>query len=135
MRTFLAAPFVIAAALGGAAAHAQQAHDPETLAKIAEGEVAELDMNSIRKFGDIQGRFDVHVKRQDGATSQDGTTPRTLRFMTNCQEGTMTVAAVGLFDQYGQVAKTLVSPPGAIDPTKPEKGTQEAKWLQRVCMF
>jgi len=135
MRYLLAAPLVIAAAFGGAAVHAQQAQDPETLAKIAQGEVGELDMNSIRKFGDIQGRFDVHIKRQDGATSPEGITPRTVRFMTNCQEGTMAVAAVGLFDPSGQLAKTIVSPPGAIDPTKPEKGTQEAQWLRRVCMF
>ncbi len=126
---------VVVATLTGAPALAQQTMDPEFLAKIGEGEVAELDTPSIRKFGDIQGRFDVKIARKDGARSPDGTTPRTVRFMVNCQEGTMAVAAVGLYDPSGQLAKTMVSPPGAVDPSKPEQGTQEAKWLQRVCMF
>jgi hypothetical protein len=47
----------------------------------------------------------------------------------------MTLAAVGLFDANGQLQKTLVVPPRASDPVKPEKGTPAAKWLQRVCMF
>jgi hypothetical protein len=55
--------------------------------------------------------------------------------MANCKDGTMVVAAVGLFDPSGQLAKTIVAPPRSIDEVKPEKGTQEAKWLQRVCMF
>ena len=41
----------------------------------------------------------------------------------------------GVFDRSGQLTKTMVVPPGAADPIKPEKGSQEAKWLQRVCMF
>ena len=131
----LAIPLIVTAAVTGGTAQAQQSLDPETLAKVREGEVAELDRPSITKYGDIQGRFDVKIKRRDGAESTDGTTPRTVRFMVNCREGTMVVAAVGLFDPGGQLAKTMVSPPGAIDPAKPEKGTQEAKWLQTVCMF
>jgi len=135
MRYRFAVPLIFSATAIGGTATAQQTLDPEILAKVREGEVAELDTPSITKYGELQGRFDVKIKRQDGAESPDGTTPRTVRFMTNCREGTMVVAAVGLFDPSGQLAKTMVSPPGAIDPAKPEKGTQEAKWLQTVCMF
>lgn len=127
---------IVTTALSGAIAHAQEAaHTPETLARVAEGEVGQLDTQSIVKYGDIQGRFDVFIERGDGAPSPDGTTPRRVRYMVNCQEGTMAVAAVGLFDRGGQVSKTMVSPPGAVDPVKPEKGSEEAKWLQRTCLF
>jgi len=133
MKVVLAVPFIVAVTLAGVPVQAQEAQDPETLAKIAEGEVGELDTTTIRKFGDIQGRFDVHVKRTDGVRSTIA--PRVVRFMANCKEGTMVVAAVGLFDPSGQLAKTMVSPPGAIDAATPEKGSQEAKWLRTVCMF
>lgn len=127
---------IAAAALSGAIAHAQEAaHTPETLARVAEGEVGQLDVQSIVKYGEIQGRFDVFIKRGDDTPSADGTTPRRVRYAVNCQEGTVVVAAVGLFDRSGQLSKTMVSPPGAVDPVKPEKGSDEAKWLQRVCMF
>jgi hypothetical protein len=45
------------------------------------------------------------------------------------------LAAVGLYDRNGNVAQTMVVPPRSIDPVKPVKGSDEAKWLQRVCMF
>lgn len=135
MKIIFAVPMLAAAATLAASPVRAQTQDPETLARIAEGEVGELDTTSIRKYGDIQGRFDVRIKRKDGAPSPDGVTPRTVRFMANCKDGTMVVAAVGLFDPSGQLAKTMVAPPGAIDAYVPEKDTQEAKWLRTVCMF
>lgn len=134
MKILFAVPMLVAATLAASPIRAQT-QDAETLARIAEGEVGELDTTTIRKYGDIQGRFDVHIKRRDGAPSPSGVTPRTVRFMANCKDGTMVVAAVGLFDPGGQLAKTMVAPPGAVDPTAPEKGTQEEKWLRTVCMF
>ena len=65
----------------------------------------------------------------------DGSSSRRLRYMANCQDGTMTLAAVGVFDNSGNVLKTLVAPPGSLDPVTPEKGSEAAKWLRRVCMF
>lgn len=135
MKIRLAVPLIVSAALTGAPVLAQQAQDPEVLAKIGEGEIGQLDSTTIRKYGDTHGRFDVHIKRRDGSPSRDGITPRTVRFMANCKEGTMVVAAVGMFDPDGQLAKTMVSPPGAVDPHVPEKGTQGEKWLRTVCMF
>ena len=134
MKVQFAVPMVIVAALAGTPVHAQS-QDPEALSKIGEGEVAELDTTTIRKYGEIQGSFNVNIKRQDGASSPEGTTPRTVRFMANCKDGTMVVAAVGLFDGSGQLAKTMVAPPRSIDEVKPEKGTLEAKWLRQVCMY
>jgi hypothetical protein len=60
---------------------------------------------------------------------------RRVRYITNCEEGTFTLAAVGLLDRNGNALKTMVVPPGAVDPVKPEKGTDAAKWVRRVCMY
>ncbi len=134
MKVLFAVPMIVATALAATLVHAQS-QDPEALAKIGEGEVGELDTPTIRKYGETQGSFNVNIKRTDGASSPGGITPRTVRFMANCKEGTMVVAAVGLFGPGGQLAKTLVAPPRSIDEVKPEKGTPEAKWLRTVCMF
>jgi hypothetical protein len=108
----------------------------ETLATVQESEKAQLDLQTIRKYGDVQGRFEVFVGWADAARPAPGTyTPRRVRYMANCEDGTMTLAAVGVMGQDGQVQKTIVAPPGSIDPVKPQKGSEQAKWLQRVCMF
>jgi hypothetical protein len=108
----------------------------ESMAEVKTGEKAQLDMQTIRRYGDVQGRFDVVVAWADPAVQRpEGQAMRRLRYMANCEEGTMTLAAVGVFDSSGNVLKTMVAPPGSLDPVKPEKGSEESKWLRRVCMF
>jgi hypothetical protein len=117
-------------------AAAQSPLDAETLSQPRDGESAEFDMQSIRKYGDVLGTFHVHILWTDTSRPfpQDYL-PRRVRYAVNCEEGTLTLAAVGLFDRAGQLQKTMVVPPGASDPVKPEKGSEQAKWVQRVCMF
>lgn len=108
----------------------------EAAAQPQPGERASLDLQSIRRYGEVQGRFEVVVAWADPGTPRPaGLGQRRVRYMANCEEGTMTLAAVGVFDDNGSVLKTMVAPPGSLDPVKPEKGTEEAKWLRRVCMF
>jgi hypothetical protein len=122
---FLAAP-----------ALADDPYSPEPLAQVKAGERAELDLQTIRRYGEIQGRFEVVVAPVDqSSVPPDGPAFRRVRYMANCEEGTMTLAAVGVIDSNGNVLKTLVAPPGSLDPVKPEKGSEQAKWLRRVCMF
>jgi hypothetical protein len=124
------------ALLAGAAAHAQEPGSPESLAQAKAGEEARLDLQTIRKFGQTQGRFEVVVAWADSSRpAPEDYGPRQVRYMANCDEGTISLAAIGVFDRSGQLTKTMIIPPGGADPIKPEKGSQEAKWLQRVCMF
>ena len=134
MRTS-AAVVVLALAVAGAA-FAQDPASIESMAEVKAGERAQLDLQSIRRYGDVQGRFEVIVATADPDSERsDGSSSRRLRYMANCQDGTMTLAAVGVFDNSGNVLKTLVAPPGSLDPVTPEKGSEAAKWLRRVCMF
>jgi hypothetical protein len=117
-------------------ASSQEPSSIESMAQVQPGEKAQLDLQTIRRYGDVQGRFEVVVAWADAsATRPDGQAMRRVRYMANCEEGTMTLAAVGVFDTSGQVLKSMIAPPGSLDPVKPEKGSEEAKWLRRVCMF
>ena len=117
-------------------AAAQAPLDAETLAQAREGESVSLDMQSIRRFGDTLGSFQVSVVWVDSVRPPpEDYFPRRVRYAVNCDEGTLTLAAVGLLDRAGQMQKMMVVPPGASDPVKPAKGSEQAKWVQRVCMF
>ena len=110
--------------------------DAETLARPQEGETAKLDLQSIQRFGDVIGRFEVLVTWTDTTRAvPPGHYSRRVRYATNCVEGTYVLAAVGLIDRNGIGVKMMIVPPGAIDPVKPEKGTEAAKWVRQVCMF
>lgn len=136
MSTRIAHTLSALALVAVAPAHAQQPQTPEELAQVREGEVARLDLQTIRKYGDTQGRFEILIAWADsGRPAPEGYGPRTVRYMADCSEGTMMLAAVGLYDRNGQVAKTMLVPPRSVDPVKPQKGSDAAKWLQRVCMF
>jgi hypothetical protein len=44
------------------------------------------------------------------------------------------IAAVAVFDRSGALVKRMMAPPGASDPTTPEAGSPQAKWLKDVCV-
>ena len=126
----------LASAMLLAAAYGQTIESAEALAKPQPGETAELDLQSIKRFGDNIGRFEVNIVRVDPASARpNGPGPRRVRYVIDCEAQTMTLAAVGVFDDSGQVQRSLVVPPGAVDPVKPAKGTPEYKWLRRACLF
>lgn len=128
----------LAVALSATSLHAQDTTpEPEVLAQAKPGEKMKFDLQSVKKYGDVQGQFDVIINWSEDADipKPKDYTPRRVRYITNCQDGTMTVAAVGIFDQIGQITKTVVAPPRSLDPVKPEKGTPQSKWIQQVCMF
>ena len=128
--------YVIGLSFGPQLAAADAPLDAETLAQPREGESATLRLDSIRRFGEVLGRFDVSIAWADNTRpAPEDYFPRRVRYQANCEEGTITLAAVGVFDRSGMLQKTMVVPPGASDPVKPEKGTEQAKWLRRVCMF
>jgi hypothetical protein len=129
--------FVLSLALSTFAGRAlAQDLDAETLAKPRDGETAKLDLQSIQRLGDVIGRFEVLVTWTDTTRAvPPDYYSRRVRYATNCVEGTYVLAAVGLIDRNGIGVKTMVVPPGAVDPVKPEKGTEAAKWLRQVCMF
>jgi hypothetical protein len=119
-----------------APARAQTPDSAEALATPQPGEVAELDLQSIKRFGDKAGRLEVNIVRADRGSAPPGSLgPRRVRYVIDCEEETMTLAAVGVFDTSGQVQRSLVVPPGAVDPVKPAKGSPEQKWLRKACLF
>ena len=127
---------IVLALLAAAPSHAQEPRSAEEWAQVQQGEVARLDLQTIRKFGDSLGRFEVLVAWADSSRpAPEGYAARTVRYVTDCDAGTIMLAAVGLYDRNGNLAQTMVVPPRSIDPVKPVKGSDEAKWLQRVCMF
>jgi hypothetical protein len=108
----------------------------EVLAQPKEGEAAELDLQSIRRFGEKDGRFEVDLVWADPTRHRPaGLGARRVRYAIDCEAETMTLAAVGVFDDSGQVQRTMVVPPGAVDPVKPAKGSAENKWLRKACLF
>jgi hypothetical protein len=125
---------VITALLAGAPAIAQDS--AEVLAQPKEGESAQLDLQSIRRYGERSGRFEVTIVWADPTRGRpDGLWPRRVRYAMDCDEETMVLAAVGVFDSAGQVQRTMVVPPGAVDAVKPPKGSTEHKWLRKACLF
>jgi len=117
-------------------AGAQDPAGAETLAKPRDGESATLELETIRKFGDAVARFEVTIAWTDPARSAPSDYgARRVRYMANCEDGTLALAAVAVFDRSGALQKTLVVPPGASDTVKPGKGTDAEKWLRRACTF
>jgi hypothetical protein len=128
--------FVVLTAATCAGVPALAEESAESLAQPREGEAAELDLQSIRRYGDRVGRFEVNIVWADPTRGRpEGSWPRRVRYAIDCEEETLALAAVGVFDGAGQLQRTMVVPPGAVDPVKPAKGTTEHKWLRKACLF
>src|SRR5690242_50059 len=120
-------------ALTACAAHAEDENSPEVQATIKPGEAAHLDRDSIGEYGSTK-RFDIDLV-WSGATGERPTSHknRKVRYIADCKAGTLTIAAVAVFDRSGMTEKRMMVPPGAADPVKPDAGSPAAKWLQNVC--
>jgi hypothetical protein len=115
------------------AAHAQDEGSADARAVIGPNEAARLDRDSIGDYGAMK-RFDVDIGWNDAAGPRPADhRNRRVRYAADCKAQTLTLAAVAVFDQIGQVEKRMIVPPGAGDAIKPEAGTTQAKWLQNVC--
>jgi hypothetical protein len=134
MRNTLAVMLFSGAVGAMSVAQAQDENSPEAQAVIKQGEVAHLKHDSIGEYGDAR-RFDVSIawNEAEGKRPADHQS-RIVRYVANCKEGTLTVVAVGVFDRDGMLVKRMILPPGAVDPTKPETGSTEARWLKDVCV-
>jgi hypothetical protein len=136
MRSWFSCTTLSLTVLAASASFAQSPEEAQALAQPREGETADLDLQTIRRYGDVLGRFEVTIVWTDSSKSiPEDYRPRRVRYMANCEEMTTMLAAVTLYDRNGAFQKGIVVPPRAIDPVKPEKGTEPAKWLRRVCMF
>ena len=135
MRNGLAVILFSCAVSAMTGASAQDVGSAESQATIKQGEVGRLDRDSIGEYGPAT-RFEVSIAWNDA----EGKRPaehqsRIVRFVASCKEGTLTVAAVGVFDSTGMLVKRMMVPPGAVDPLTPDAGSPEAKWLKDVCMY
>jgi len=116
-----------------ATAGAQDLDDPEAMAAIKQGEIGRLERDTIGSYGDL-ARFDVSVVWDSAAAARpEGYMGRRLRYVADCKARTLTLGAVSVFDASGRLMKTMILPPGAVDPAAPAEGSVESKWLREVC--
>jgi len=112
---------------------AQDENTPEGMAAIKPGEVASLARDTIHDFGQTKV-FEARIVWGDtGGPRPDGYLRRNVRYVADCKAGTLAVSAVAVFDASGARVKTMISPPGAVDPAAPAAGSLQARWLQEVC--
>jgi len=114
-------------------AGAQDLDDPEAMAVIKNGEVARLDRGTIGAYGDLT-RFDVSIVWDSAASARpEGYMARRVRYVADCKAHTLLLAVVSVFDSSGRLLKTMILPPGAVDPVPPAEGSVESRWLREVC--
>lgn len=122
----LAAPFRVTA---------QDQYSAEAMARIQPGEAGRLDRDSVHEVGD-QLSFHVEVTWNDASRPRPAEQQtRVVRFVANCQANTIVVSAVVVVGRDGGVNKTLIAPPGAVDPVTPAAGSNEERWMKSVCRF
>lgn len=114
-------------------AGAQNLDDPEAMAVIKNGEVASLDRGTIGAYGDLI-RFDVSIVWDSAASARpEGYIARRVRYVADCKAHTLVLGAVSVFDSSGRLLKTMILPPGAVEPGAPAEGSAESRWLREVC--
>ncbi|HWQ37962.1 MAG TPA: surface-adhesin E family protein [Burkholderiales bacterium] len=114
-------------------ASAQDDYTIESLAAIADHHRAQFDSESIRRQGDF-ARFEVRVTWKDPEQRPTGApASRVVRFLADCAQGLLALAAVSLYDESGRLLKNAIVPPGSWEYSKPEAGSREARWLQSAC--
>ena len=112
---------------------AQDDSSPEAMAVVKPGEAVRFDRDSIRDFGQSRS-FEIAIVWGDGgAAKPPGHLSRRVRYVANCSAGTLGVASVAVYDASGMLLKSMISPPGAVDPTAPAAGSAQARWLQEAC--
>jgi len=123
---------IVAAALSFNAL-AQEDSSPEAMAAVKPGEAVRFDRDSIRDFGQSRS-FEIAIVWGDsGAAKPAGHLSRRVRYVANCSAGTLGIASVAVYDASGILLKSMISPPGAVDPAAPASGSIQARWLQDVC--
>ena len=114
-------------------AGAQDLDDPEAMAVVKQGEIGRLERGTISAYGDLT-RFDVSVVWDSAAAARpEGYMARRVRYVADCKAHTLLLAVVSVFDSSGRLLKTMILPPGAVDPAAPAEGSVESKWLREVC--
>lgn len=114
-------------------AQAQDQSSPEAMAVIQPGEAVRFDRDSIRDFGPSRS-FEIAIVWGDtGAPKPAGHLSRRVRYVANCPAGTLGVASVAVYDAGGMLLKSMISPPGAVDPEAPAAGSAQARWFRDAC--
>jgi hypothetical protein len=133
MRNAAAGIFLTWCLAAASGASAQDENSPETQASIRKGEAAHLDRDSIGDYSSMK-RFEVDIAWGDDAGPRPGDHKnRRVRYVADCRADTLTLVTVAVFDRTGMLEKSMIVPPRASDPFKPDAGSIQAKWLQNVC--
>jgi len=114
-------------------AGAQDLDDPEAMAVIKNGEIGRLERGTIGAYGDLT-RFDVSIVWDSAASARpEGYMARRVRYVADCKTRTLVLGAVSVFDSSGRLIKTMILPPGAVEPAAPAEGSVESRWMREVC--
>ena len=105
-------------------------NSPEFYAAVEDGEEHEFKKDSIRVRANLTG-FVVAI----GGLEVAPQTPafRYVRFASKCEEQTLAVAGVTLYDNQGRMIKMMVVPPGGSEFIPPKPSTPEEEWLKEAC--
>ncbi|MEO8630438.1 MAG: hypothetical protein ABI612_20425 [Betaproteobacteria bacterium] len=118
---------------GGVQAEDLDDNTPEGQATIKAGEVGRFDRDSMTEYG-TSTRFESSIVWDSASKPRpEGHLARKVRYLADCKANTLVVTAVGVFDVSGRLLKSLITPPGAGEPTAPAAGTPQARWLQEAC--
>jgi|TARA_R110000824_G_scaffold191997_1_gene373930 hypothetical protein len=101
-------------------------NSPEFYAVVEDGEEYEFKKDSIRVRANLTG-FVVAIGGIE--------TPafRYVRFAGKCEEQTLALAGVTLYDDQGRIIKMMVVPPGGSEFIPPKPSTPEGEWLREAC--
>ena len=93
---------------------------------MEDGEEHEFKKDSIRVRANLTG-FVVAI----GVIE----TPafRYVRFAGKCEDQTLALAGVTLYDDQGRIIKMMVVPPGGSEFIPPKPSTPEGEWLREAC--
>lgn len=125
-------PVVFLLSFAGVAV-AEDANTVEALSEIGDSEVASMERQSIQSRG-RDTAFEVSVKWRDpGQRPPDAPAGRVIRYVANCSEKTIVVAAVTTMDQNGRIRKRYLVPPGGADFLPAKEGSAEQRWMKDAC--
>ena len=105
----------------------------DSIAEVAEGEVAKFYPNSVRdKYGEKY--FEVMIRKVDiQSVAPQALFSRRITYRARCEAKELAPYVIDLRNLDGKSLKMIMVPPGAEEFRKPAMGSREDDWLWQVC--
>lgn len=123
----------IAAALVAGGVHAQTYASIEDAARLTDQHDTRLLTDTVQRQSGML-RFDVNAGWKHPEQRPETEAPRRiLRYLARCEQKELAIMNVAVYDTSLRIAKSFGIAPGGWDFAKPESGTAEARFLEKVC--